>query len=67
MDMQQRIYAAEAALTAHGALKDPDASEASLADLIADLMHFADHYEIDFDFALLNARVNYDAEQSDSD
>lgn len=67
MDNEKRIYAAEAAIAAHATLKDPGASEQSLADLLADLMHFADRYEIDFDFALLNARVNYDVECSESD
>jgi hypothetical protein len=34
----------------------------ALADLLADLMHYADAYGFDFDNELRRARNNYDAE-----
>lgn len=65
MTNEERVYAAEHALTAHSTFKKSEANEESLTDMLADLMHYAKHYEIDFDFALLNARMNFDAECSE--
>ena len=65
MDNGRRIYAAEHALSEHAKVKDPGAAEQSLTDLLADLMHFAKHYDLDFDLALLSARANYDVECSE--
>lgn len=67
MDNKTRIHAAAAALATYGMFKDPATAKESLSDLLADLMHLAGHYDIDFGFALLNARMHYDAEQSNSD
>lgn len=58
---EKRAQAAVQAMLAvwkYSALTDPD----SLTDLLADLMHFASQYSVDFDRSLFQARANFQAE-----
>jgi len=43
----------------------PDSKDENLIDLLADLMHFADSKDIDFETSLRMAKVNFEAEQNE--
>ncbi len=62
MSNEKRINAAEQALEAHTQVKDPGTDEINFGDLLADMMHYARQYNIDFELELSMARRNFEAE-----
>ncbi|HEY5211714.1 MAG TPA: hypothetical protein VIJ38_01685 [Acidobacteriaceae bacterium] len=48
-----------------GQVHSGDANEEVLADLICDLIHWADHIGVDFEAAFETATMNYEAEEKE--
>ena len=67
IQQQHRIARAKTAVEAYAEVSGGGSFEETISDLLADLMHYADHIDIDFDDVLDTGVSNYTIEVKENE